>query len=69
MGAGGGAIIGDAIFPGLGTVGGALLGGLGGHKVAMDKRERARSNGGGRDRYEREWNSGVGHDREGRRRY
>lgn len=33
IGAGGGALIGDAIFPGLGTIGGAILGGLGGHKV------------------------------------
>ncbi|SMR51058.1 unnamed protein product [Zymoseptoria tritici ST99CH_1A5] len=41
IGAGGGALIGDAIFPGLGTIGGAILGGLGGHKVAKDKeRER-----------------------------
>lgn len=33
IGAGGGALIGDMIFPGLGTLGGAVLGGLGGHKV------------------------------------
>lgn len=32
LGAGGGAIIGDCIFPGLGTIGGAILGGLGGHE-------------------------------------
>ncbi|KAF2726190.1 hypothetical protein K431DRAFT_280217 [Polychaeton citri CBS 116435] len=40
LGAGGGAIIGDAIFPGLGTLGGALLGGLGGHEYG---KKRARS--------------------------
>lgn len=38
LGAGGGAIIGDAIFPGLGTLGGAILGGLGGHEYG--KRDR-----------------------------
>ena len=32
LGAGGGAIIGDLIFPGLGTIGGAILGGVGGHE-------------------------------------
>ncbi|KAK4507940.1 hypothetical protein PRZ48_001675 [Zasmidium cellare] len=32
LGAGGGALIGDAIFPGLGTLGGAIIGGLGGHE-------------------------------------
>lgn len=41
LGAGGGAIIGDAIFPGLGTIGGALLGGLGGHEYG---KKRASSN-------------------------
>lgn len=46
LGAGGGAIIGDAIFPGLGTVGGALLGAYGGKKAS----ERSRS--GRRDRYD-----------------
>jgi len=30
LGASGGAVIGDLIFPGLGTLGGALLGGVGG---------------------------------------
>lgn len=37
MGAGGGAILGDAIFPGLGTLGGALLGGLGGHEYGKKR--------------------------------
>ncbi|PPJ53370.1 hypothetical protein CBER1_00954 [Cercospora berteroae] len=41
LGAGGGALIGDAIFPGLGTLGGALLGGLGGHEYG---KKRASSN-------------------------
>jgi len=40
LGAGGGAIVGDAIFPGLGTIGGLLLGGLGGHEYS---RRRSRS--------------------------
>jgi hypothetical protein len=43
VGAGGGALIGDLIFPGLGTVGGAILGGLGGHKVARDKEKERRT--------------------------
>ncbi|CAK3885982.1 Hypothetical predicted protein [Lecanosticta acicola] len=38
LGAGGGAIIGDAIFPGLGTLGGAILGGLGGHEYGRQRR-------------------------------
>lgn len=42
LGAGGGAIVGDLIFPGLGTIGGALLGGVGGHKYDKEK-ARARS--------------------------
>ncbi|KAK4954347.1 hypothetical protein LTR10_007778 [Elasticomyces elasticus] len=37
LGAGGGAIIGDVIFPGLGTLGGALLGGVGGHEYAKKR--------------------------------
>ena len=38
LGAGGGALVGDLIFPGLGTIGGALLGGVGGHKYEKEKR-------------------------------
>ncbi|CZT15607.1 uncharacterized protein RCC_12227 [Ramularia collo-cygni] len=45
IGAGGGALIGDAIFPGLGTIGGAILGGLGGHKVSKDKEKESRGYG------------------------
>jgi hypothetical protein len=37
LGAGGGALIGDMIFPGLGTIGGALLGGVGGHEYGKGK--------------------------------
>ncbi|KAF1988138.1 hypothetical protein K402DRAFT_29650 [Aulographum hederae CBS 113979] len=40
LGAGGGALLGDALFPGLGTVGGLLLGGWGGHHHAK-KRSRS----------------------------
>lgn len=42
LGAGAGSLVGDAIFPGLGTVGGLLLGGYGGRKHAL-KKERSRS--------------------------
>lgn len=38
LGAGGGALIGDAIFPGLGTLGGAILGGVGGHEYGKQRR-------------------------------
>lgn len=37
LGAGAGGIIGDAIFPGLGTAAGLIIGGLGGRKYAKDK--------------------------------
>jgi len=58
LGAFGGGAIGDLIFPGLGTVGGALLGGWGGH-------EAGRSTSGGsrgrhkRDKYDEEWEEGC----------
>jgi len=39
LGAGGGAIIGDAIFPGLGTIGGAILGGLSGHEYGKRRKD------------------------------
>lgn len=38
LGAGAGSLIGDLIFPGMGTIGGAILGGVGGHKYAKDQR-------------------------------
>jgi len=47
LGAGAGTIIGDAIFPGLGTAAGLVLGGYGGRKYA---RERSRSDLGDKDR-------------------
>ena len=40
LGAGGGALLGDMIFPGLGTIGGAILGGVGGHEYSKDKKSR-----------------------------
>lgn len=58
-GAFGGGAIGDLIAPGLGTLGGALLGGIGGHEAS-----RSRSGGSGgkaqrkRDRYDEEWEEG-----------
>lgn len=42
LGAGGGAVIGDLIFPGLGTIGGAILGGLGGHEYGKREKSYAR---------------------------
>lgn len=42
LGAGGGAIVGDAIFPGLGTLGGLLLGGWGGHEYSRRKSQSER---------------------------
>ena len=58
LGAFGGGAIGDLIFPGLGTVGGALLGGWGGHEVG-----RSRSGGSAgrhkRDKYDEEWEEGC----------
>lgn len=52
LGAGGGALLGDMIFPGLGTIGGALLGGVGGHEYgkSRDKTHHERSPGGRRHR-------------------
>ncbi|KAL1607488.1 hypothetical protein SLS59_002456 [Nothophoma quercina] len=41
LGAGAGGIIGDAIFPGLGTAAGLIIGGLGGRKYAKDKRSHS----------------------------
>lgn len=38
LGAGGGALIGDLIIPGMGTLGGAILGGLGGHEYGKQRR-------------------------------
>ncbi|KAF2857207.1 hypothetical protein K470DRAFT_261048 [Piedraia hortae CBS 480.64] len=39
LGAGGGAVLGDAIFPGLGTLGGAILGGLGGRRFEKERED------------------------------
>lgn len=41
LGAGSGAIIGDAIFTGLGTLSGAILGGIGGHEYGKDRQRRS----------------------------
>lgn len=56
LGAGAGGVIGDVIFPGLGTVGGLLLGGYGGRKRAGKKEEDERWE-------EREHEHGYGHRR------
>ena len=42
LGAGGGALVGDAIFPGLGTLGGLLIGGWSGHEYS---KRRSKSDG------------------------
>jgi len=58
LGAFGGGAVGDLIFPGLGTLGGALIGGWGGHQAGK------RSTSGGsrgrhkRDKYDEEWEEG-----------
>ena len=60
LGAGGGAIVGDLIFPGLGTLGGALLGGVGGHEYGKKRASSNPSKGGRRkgDTYEDEYRRG-----------
>lgn len=45
LGAGAGALVGDVIFPGLGTAAGILLGGLGGRKYARSKSEDGHAQG------------------------
>ena len=54
LGAGGGALIGDMIFPGLGTIGGALLGGVGGHEYGKSRDKYERSPGRRHRRYSNE---------------
>ncbi|KAK3678523.1 hypothetical protein LTR78_001820 [Recurvomyces mirabilis] len=69
LGAGGGALIGDLIFPGLGTIGGAVLGGVGGHEYG--KQRRSYSNVDGRSKSyhsSRDYDYDEGLDRRGRRR-
>lgn len=61
LGAGGGALIGDMIFPGLGTLGGAILGGVGGHEYSKEKKSRSGGGGGGQRSYS--------HGDDGRREY
>ncbi|KAF2230865.1 hypothetical protein EV356DRAFT_508177 [Viridothelium virens] len=65
LGGGAGAIVGDAIFPGLGTVGGLLLGGWAGHDHASRKEEKRdlderwrRAGHSGRARDDVDWNNG-----------
>jgi hypothetical protein len=60
-GAAGGAALGDLIIPGLGTVGGALLGGgLGRHagKKSTSKGSRSSSARNQRDKYDEMWEEG-----------
>ncbi|RDI87209.1 hypothetical protein Vi05172_g2880 [Venturia inaequalis] len=56
FGAGGGAIIGDTLVPGLGTLGGALLGALGGNKYA---KRRPKSDVSGSDHERRKYKDGI----------
>ena len=53
LGAGGGALIGDMIFPGLGTLGGAILGGVGGHEYGRVERRGFGVRADSRDRFGR----------------
>lgn len=50
-------MIGDAIFPGLGTLGGALLGGIGGHEAGRSRSERPPQSR-KRDKYDELWEEG-----------
>jgi uncharacterized protein YcfJ len=58
LGALGGGVIGDLIFPGLGTLGGALLGGLGGHEVSRSRSYDDGRQGRKKDRYQEEYDEG-----------
>ncbi|CAD6441282.1 58a9a6db-6cae-4768-9d0e-0ee4d0b8d31d-CDS [Sclerotinia trifoliorum] len=66
LGAFGGGAIGDLIMPGLGTLGGALLGGVGGREVSRNgrrnektgRKEGRRILGGSRKTYDQEWREG-----------
>ncbi|KAK3049971.1 hypothetical protein LTR09_008891 [Extremus antarcticus] len=65
LGAGGGAIIGDLIFPGLGTIGGALLGGVGGHEYSKKRPSSTPSR--AQNRRSANSNSGEYYEDDGRR--
>ena len=58
LGAGSGAVIGDLLFPGLGTIGGALLGGVGGHEYGKQRRSYSND----RDYYEDNHRRGRRHE-------
>ncbi|KAI9649970.1 hypothetical protein NHQ30_002555 [Ciborinia camelliae] len=66
FGAFGGGAIGDLIMPGLGTLGGALLGGVGGREVSRNRYKNEKSGrrggrrifGGSRKTYDEEWREG-----------
>jgi hypothetical protein len=60
FGAFGGGAIGDLIAPGLGTLGGALLGGLGGHEAGRSRSGSGPDGGRSRkrDKYDEEWEEG-----------
>ncbi|ORY17953.1 hypothetical protein BCR34DRAFT_554556 [Clohesyomyces aquaticus] len=64
LGASGGALLGDVIFPGLGTAAGLLLGGYGGRKHAKKRSESDVGRDGGRERQHREAFAGQGWDPE-----
>ncbi|EXJ54640.1 hypothetical protein A1O7_09981 [Cladophialophora yegresii CBS 114405] len=64
LGAAGGGLIGDLIFPGLGTVGGALVGWLGGKDYGKHRKWREEKRDREQDRWERKYNKGdSGSDR------
>lgn len=59
LGAAGGGLIGDLIFPGLGTVGGAAIGYFGGKDYGRHRKEREEE----RAKAQKEWDAKYGHGR------
>ncbi len=51
-------MIGDAIFPGLGTLGGALIGGVAGNESSKKRKSASARPRGHRMTYEEEWEEG-----------
>ncbi|EXJ81739.1 hypothetical protein A1O1_07804 [Capronia coronata CBS 617.96] len=70
LGAAGGGLLGDMLFPGLGTVGGALFGWVGGKDYAKHRRWREEKRDRDQERWERKFGSSRSrsHSRDGRRR-
>ena len=58
LGAFGGGAIGDLIFPGLGTLGGALLGAFGAHDLSSRSQSQNGNKHRKRDKYDEEYDEG-----------